>query len=301
MKKTKNTKNPRVFAKASTQSRELSKALYNSNSIASLGTSYSYEASLKLAAEWLQKNGRGSLYELSPKSAMAYLRSRLSVVGQKTLDRDRQALQAVLRQNGRLTADQRLHVVEATRQQSLKSRNYTKTQIDIICQHQSARNSFSTEIAFEAGLRAHELLTLLPASERPASERPADSLKFRDGGSRYTVVGKGGLIREVRISTELAVRLESTRLKAPIDRIDRKIHYNMHYDIAGGQSWSQSFSSASKSALGYSTGGHGLRHTYAQDRNREAQRLTGDIQRAKEIVSQELGHFRPEITNTYLR
>ncbi|MEO8644020.1 site-specific integrase [Pseudomonas sp.] len=290
----------RTFAKPKTQARELSKAMFNSNRIAGLGTSLSYESSLRLAAEWLQASGRGALFELTPKAAKFYLYERAKVVGQKTLDRDRQALQAVLRQNGKLSEKQRLPVIHADKQQLLTSRNYTTDQVQRIMSCQSERNALSTELAAAAGLRAHELLTLLPAKERPMSDRPADPQKFRDG-VRYTVIGKGGLIREVSIPHLLAQRLEARRLSEPVDRIDRRIHYNSYYDIAGGQSWSQSISEASYRALGFSNGAHGIRHRYAQDRYLEAQARLGSIDRAKKIVSQELGHFRPEITDTYLR
>ena len=47
---------------------------------------------------------------------------------------------------------------------------------------------------------------------------------------------------------------------------------------------------------------YGVRHGYAQERMRElqvGQLLTRD--KALETVSQEMGHFRPEITEAYLR
>lgn len=290
----------RTFAKPSTQAKILSKSMYNSGLVSGLGTSHSYEASLKLAAQWLRGSGRGALHELTPKAAKAYLYERSKEVGQKTLDRDRQALQAVLRQLGKLSDKQRLSVIQADKPQSLISRNYTGEQVQRILSRQTARNAFSTELAATAGLRAHELLTLLPASERAMDDRPADPGKFREG-VRYTVVGKGGLVREVSLPINLAAQLEARRLDAPVIVIDRRIHYKSFYDIAGGQSWSQSFSRASNSALGFSNGAHGLRHSYAQDRNRELQAALGEVQRAKAIVSQELGHFRAEITDTYLR
>ena len=61
-----------------------------------------------------------------------------------------------------------------------------------------------------------------------------------------------------------------------------------------------SVSAASERALGWSTGAHGLRHSYAQERMAELQAsLSRDA--ALTTVSQEMGHFRPEITETYLR
>lgn len=298
--KKKVTKTNRSFAKPQTQAIALSKAMFNSGRLSSLGTSHSYEASLKLAAEWLKNSGRGSLVELTPKAAKQYLKERSNQVGQKTLDRDRQALQAVLRAAGKFNEKGRLPVVQAEKQQVLTSRNYTDEQWRLIAEHQTSRNALSTEIVVTTGLRAHELLTLRPAEEQPMSDRPADPEKFRSG-VRYTVIGKGGLIREVSIPHSLAERLEAHRLDEAVIRVDRKIHYTSHYDIGAGQAWSQSFTQASKVVLKFSNGGHGLRHTYAQERHRELQVLLGDSDRAKAVVSQEVGHFRPEITDTYLR
>ena len=116
----------------------------------------------------------------------------------------------------------------------------------------------------------------------------------------YTVEGKGGLIREVQIPTALAERLEARRIETPSQITDRGIHYTPHYDIAGGHKFSDAFSKASIRGLGYSNGAHGLRHTYAQDRYEQLANhfYREDVMR---IISQELGHFRPEITEVYLR
>ena len=49
------------------------------------------------------------------------------------------------------------------------------------------------------------------------------------------------------------------------------------------------------------TGAHGVRHTYAQERVIELQRQHYRFEDAKEVVSQEMGHFRADIIDTYLR
>jgi len=104
----------------------------------------------------------------------------------------------------------------------------------------------------------------------------------------------------VQIPTPLAERLEQHRLNEPVQITDRNIHYTTHYDVAGGQKFSDAFSKASERALGYSNGAHGLRHSYAQDRYEQ---LANHFKRSDvmTIISQELGHFRPEITEVYLR
>ncbi|MFM5075667.1 site-specific integrase, partial [Aeromonas hydrophila] len=119
-------------------------------------------------------------------------------------------------------------------------------------------------------------------------------------GVIYTVHGKGGLVREVLVPHALAERLEAVHLDAPQAITDRGIYYQSHYDTGGGQRWSNSVSAASERVLGWSTGAHGLRHSYAQERMAELQAsLSRDA--ALTTVSQEMGHFRPEITETYLR
>lgn len=120
-------------------------------------------------------------------------------------------------------------------------------------------------------------------------------------GQRYSVIGKGGLIREVMIPDNLAQHLEDRRLDQAIKVIDRNIIYQQHYAIQAGRNWSQSFSRSSQHVLVWSNGAHGLRHSCTQERMDElrSQGLTREY--ALEVVSQELGHFRPDITEIYLR
>ena len=96
-------------------------------------------------------------------------------------------------------------------------------------------------------------------------------------------------------------RLEERRWERPKTVTDRGIRYTQHYDLGGGLAWSRSFSAASKRALGWSTGAHGLRHKYAQERLDELQGDGYEYNTALETVSQEMGHFRADITEVYLR
>ncbi|RCS56703.1 site-specific integrase, partial [Brachybacterium sp. JB7] len=61
------------------------------------------------------------------------------------------------------------------------------------------------------------------------------------------------------------------------------------------------FTRASQRGLGWSNGAHGVRHSYAQERMGELQRSGLAYRDALETVSQEMGHFRPAITEVYLR
>lgn len=263
--------------------------------IHSVGTARGYEQSLKGTAEFMQEHRLGDLRNLTAAIAQKYLGERSAVVSQKTLDLDRQAMQMHL--------GQRLEVVKSVRETLLSTRSYTSAQVERIVSAQSDRNGLATQIAHNAGLRAHELLTIRPAPERQASthrEWSTDRFSGREG-VRYTVEGKGGLIREVLLSKDLANRLEAARLTEPRQVVDRGVNYTQHYGIGGGRAWSQSFSAASQRELGFSNGAHGLRHSYAQERLDELQGKGMGYENAKATVAQEVGHFDSNTTEAYLR
>lgn len=108
------------------------------------------------------------------------------------------------------------------------------------------------------------------------------------GGAAYHTQssGKGGLLREVNIASELAEMLESRILAEPVTVTDRGIHYQQYYAISAGQSWSRSFSNASTRALGWSAGSHGTRHSYARERMAELQDYGCSYDESLEVVSQ---------------
>lgn len=264
----------------------------------SQGTERNYQQALKGFAEFLKERGfeKGLTKELTRETAELYLTVRSQEVGQKTLDLDRQALQAVLKD--------KLPVVKSEQAQVLSSRAYTREQTERVAAAQTEKHGLATLIAQDAGLRAHELLTLKRADERPADTHRQYRLDRFTGRSdivKYTVEGKGGLCREVALSKALSDKLESRRLEAPKTVYDRDIGYRQYYDIGGGKKWSDSFSKASTRELGWSNGAHGVRHEYAQSRVNELQSNGFIYKDALEIVSQEMGHFRPEITEVYLR
>lgn len=260
-----------------------------------LGTLRNDKQALTRLTEWLQQHKHGSLKHLSETTALAYLDYRSEVVAQKTLDQDRQAIQRHL--------GIKLTVIKSELSTALTSRAYTPAQVSLVANSQSHKYQLATHIAQAAGLRAHELLTLRKQTERKASShREWSPYRFLGReGERYTVIGKGGLIREVLIPTDLATQLEAHRLKQPIIVTDRNIHYRQYYALGGGKGWTSSFSAASKRSLGWSHGAHGLRHSYTQARMNELQQHGFIYKDALALVSQELGHFRPDITEVYLR
>lgn len=291
------------FAKAETQAASVINALQRSGAIQSLRTADNYRQALTQVCRFVKSERLGSLRDLTPEQAISYLEMRGEEIGQKTLDQERHAIQAMMQHlTHKLDVKAHLPSVKSDYQQILTSRSYTTQQVAMVAEAQRDMNSLSTQIAHAAGLRGHELLTLRRIEERDPSSRPALAEKFQGReGERYTVKGKGGLVREVCIPKHLAQQLEARRLESPIKVTDRTVHYAQHYDINGGKKWSSSFTQASNRALGWSTGAHGLRHSYAQERMHELQSAGMNRNLALEVVSQEMGHFRPEITETYLR
>lgn len=271
--------------------------------IKSVGTARNYEATLTRVAEFIKENKLGSLRQLTTEKAINYLEIRGQNVGQSQLNMERQSIQLMMKHvTNELRHDKALPVIKSELTESKNSRAYTQEQILTILNSQFKRNSLATAIAYSAGLRAHELLTLRPEKEQKPDVRPELNTKFFGRvGVFYTVVGKGGLTRQVLIPVHFSNQLEKLRLSKPKKMIDRNISYKQHYAINGGNRWSSSFTSASQRAIGKSFGAHGLRHSYAQERMKQLKKLGLTRDKALETVSQEMGHFRADITETYLR
>ena len=277
----------------------------NPGLIHSLSTANAYRSALTTFCRWIQENQLGNLVQVNVKTCSRFLEERAGMVGQKTLDRDRQAIQYLLTRT--TSTNVRLPRIKSTyaggRHLAQQSRAYTKDQVEFICSNMSARSALATRVAYAAGLRGHELYTLKRRSERaPSVHRKWSKERFAGRwGVVYTVKGKGGLVREVIIPGQLAKELELRRLDEPVTLRNRGINHQQHYDITAGQSFSHIFTKASVKHLGWSTGAHGLRHGYAQVRMDELHTGRFTRQERMEIVSQELGHFRPDIVKAYLR
>lgn len=280
------------------------------NPIKSIGTARGYTNCLKKVARYVNQQFNISLRELTPEQAKQYLDVRSEEVGQKTLDQERQAIQAMML-NVTKALDisdkkDRLSFIKSAKDEIEKSRAYTNQQVSMIASAQSEKHALATQISYAAGLRAHELYTLKPLEHREVEyrqerEETQNTLFNARNGMRYTVVGKGGLEREVLIPVHLVEKLESRRFAEPQKVKDRGIFYRSHYNIGGGNNWSSSFSAASKRTLFRSSGAHGVRHSYAQERMRELQRVGLSRSLAYKTVSHELGHLREAITAVYLR
>lgn len=260
-------------------------------------TANRYAQALKNVSDWLKSNNiLNGLTNITLDQAQAYLDERTEQIMQKTLNTERRALETVL--NAKIPAVRSL--ISSTN----KHKGYEPNQVHLIMTRMKEHNTLATQIAQASGVRAHELLTLRESHEREASthrEWSKERFAGRENQCVYTVKGKGGLIREVSIPEHLHHQLQLVRLEEPKIMIDRGIKYESFYTIGGGQAWSKSFSTLSKKELGWSDGAHALRHNYARARMEELQSRGYNYYYARKIISQEMGHFRGEITEVYLR
>ena len=276
----------------------------------SIRTRAVYLECLKRQADWAKKQRpRCTLDRLTPEQARQYLEERRLEVGPKRLSHERCALALLpqiqphenslreIKPSRRLNKEGRLATVSRRRSPDEQQR---------IMDRQTARHAFSTEVALAGGLRASELLTLRARDERePSPGRPWNPDRFTDYRDPvfFTVQGKGGLIREVAFERELAERIEATRHPDGETHVvrDRGVPRVTHYDLAGGNTWSASFTKASTAALGQSLGAHSVRHSFAQERRELLTEAGYSDGQTRLLISQQLGHFRPEITTRYFR
>ncbi|WP_051381527.1 site-specific integrase [Paraburkholderia mimosarum] len=262
--------------------------------ITSLGTARNYQQCVKDFLEWRLAAGVG----VDAVACRLEIENYLLVEGkrwrQKTLDQHRQALALVFC----IT----LPVFDADIETFVDGRAYTHAEVCAIAKRQCSRHSLSTHTIFYSGMRAVEMYELREVDElERTADRPWRNDLFTGfpDGALFSTTGKGGLIRLVWLPSDLAEAIRKVRLGEPLEVIDRGINRTSMFDVGGGQNLSQSFTDASKRALGYSLGIHGLRHAYVQRHLETLLRLKFAVIDALEIVSQYVGHLRPEISLAY--
>lgn len=275
--------------------------------IESCGSINAYEESLKIAAKYCNKELGCSLKEMTKEQVVDYLTIRKDKVKQKTLNKDRLGLEKILQHvTGKLGKKEKITFVISSIESTQTSRIYTDKQIDLICERLSERNELAVRIIAESGLRVSETLEIEKRQNREPTKRPnkiqVEKFKgtHKENKVEYTIKGKGGLIRNFYVSKELSARMESKQLSEPKLYKSHGTNRFTNYDIGGGNALSKAFTTASQKALGWSRGIHGLRHSYVQNRIKDLVHHV-PYHEAKAIVSQEVGHFRPDITDTYLR
>ena len=277
-------------------------------------------------ARWAKENYNCRLLQITPTIAQQYLNGRARQVTDKSVNQDRLCLEMLPKiERGDLTQPRSIVPPGPLAEEP---RMYTSTQVDMI-QAAQAENphrkpevaeafAFSTELVRTYGLRSKELITIRLLKELEESNDPRDraileklerhSDKWHPDrwhgmpdGVDHVVIGKGGLPCIKRLSHDHAQRLEDRRLPVPRDVTDRGNNYRQVYDIPGGRRWSDDFDRMSKRVLGWSIGGHALRHGFADERMRHHLDRGVPYKTAEELTAQTLGHFRERSTRTYLR
>jgi len=262
----------------------------------SVGSIRGYVCCVKLYLFWCNFNHVPSNVESSKTTLIDYLRKKSEIYCQKTLNQHRMALQRAY--------FKKLPFLKSSIETIIASRDYSLSDIQVVIERIELKNAIGILLCYFAGLRAHELITLHRFDEGSPTQtcKWTDKLfLFEENFTPYLTVGKGGLCRQVAIPNQLVPILESFRLSCPRQVRDREINYLQRYDVGFGHPLSHCFSRASKKFLGYSKGLHGLRHSYVKNRIKKLTDNGIDLEMAKAIVSQEIGHFRVGIINTYLR
>lgn len=267
----------------------------NSVAIRSIQTENGYQSAINQYHLWLKA------YRLSPREVQTvgmmseFLEMYSECHAQATVNHMRLALQKCY--------CVRLGHFESCLPAIASGRAYYASEVRRLVELQSGGNQLATMLCLDAGLRAHECITLCPRELGEPSSHRNWSIKRFSGRKDYEVflvTGKGGLVREVAVSMPIANAIHRTRRPRPKLIIDRGVHHQSYFDIGGGQKLSSSFTHASQKALGWSTGVHGLRHSFAQERLKTLSKVLGpDL--GLVVLSQELGHFRKDVTLIYLR
>ena len=162
--------------------------------IKSVGTARNYQERLVQIAARLDV----ALTALTPDWAVAYLKGRAAEVGHKTLDMERQAIQAMMVNiTGKLPPGTTPPVVKSVEPHRPKPRAYSPAQVRAVAARQDPRNALATEIAHASGIRAHELLTLRRPEEQPPHDqaRPVAPDRHRRRGHEVPRSGRRGLHR----------------------------------------------------------------------------------------------------------
>lgn len=266
--------------------------------ITSVMTAEAHKSALRQYAKWLLTSRQGKhLKNSNVLDAQAYLQQRAKTKRQSTVDLDRQAI------NFHLHSDQPLNYLLANVPTVAQNRAYTPRQLSLLVRYASPTLALSIRLAVEAGLRDMEIISIAPFGALKPSVRDWHPHLFfgRQSDTTYSVWGKGGLCRTVKVSVTTAAEIDKKFRSMPILKKNRKANLTSHFDLLGGQEFSKQFGTLSQKVLGFSYGSHGLRHSFAQLRRNALLCLGLTPVEAFTVVSQELGHFSIKNTLAYMR
>lgn len=162
-----------------------------------------------------------------------------------------------------------------------EARAYEKPQ-DLVDNIQRDDYRLSASIQLEAGARLREA-GLIDRERLAGITEKGGVISLKAGDT------KGGKERDLHVSKETYLKLE------------KYINENGKLKIDDPRAYRDAIKQASNVTNQNYTGSHGLRHTYAQNRMNELQTEGVGYRTACLIVSREMGHERPSITELYLR
>ena len=159
--------------------------------------------------------------------------------------------------------------------QALKSEHVNRAYVNpqSFQSHMNKESHIAVELQLKHGLRVNEA-TLIRSSQLLAN-------------NTLRIHGKGGYVREVKLSEKLYQKIQST--------INEKGSYHQSYN-----NYTKDLKNATEITGEKWNSTHGLRYNYAQAKLAEY-RITMDYKTALAKVSHDLGHHRVEITNHYLK
>lgn len=266
--------------------------------VTSVLTEKAHVQALTLYAKWLHQHRSGKhLKNSASEDAAVYLNERAQTRKQSTMDLDRQAI------NLHLHSDNVIPFLSSVLPTIPVDRAYTTREIALLVESANAALALSISLADDAGLRSMELVSISRLDHLTPAQRDWSANRFtgREDAERFVVHGKGGLIREVRVSQHIAEQLISRSRPHPERISHRGAHLTSHFELVAGHKFCIVFGRLSQRVLGVSHGAHGLRHSFAQRRRVELLCCGFSHQESVEILSQELGHFSTTNTFAYLR
>jgi integrase len=184
----------------------------------------------------------------------------------------------------------------------VKGRAYTHEEFEKILTAASSLHRLSIALLYYCGLRVEEILQISDLqTDAPSPDRPWRKDLFSEMHDVVicTVTGKGGLRRAIAVPTHLYNELVKHRMHQSGTVRNRRSDFSTHFDLVGGQALSQAFTRASRAALGFSLGAHGLRYSYIQQKLADLRAMGLPEIECLAICSQHAGHFREDITLHY--
>ena len=266
-----------------------------------------YRQVLTRAARWMIDVGypRG-LEDIDAELFKKFLQQRAARLTQDGLNYESRIVRRIVPQL-REAERPRVTALKEPTPRSTEDRANTPHEAQAIIDRLGPDDALSACLIANTAMRISEPPTLADPKDRPPSRHRNWSPERYEGmgpGREYTIVGKGGLIMPIWVPQHLVPAIEAKRLPVPVWEKDHRGNwFKRYFDLPGGSAFGKRYAIASKAVVGEEghKGVHGLRHMFAQIRLAYHMDQGRSYKEARRLVSQQVGHFRDQITKTYLR